>query len=340
MDNNMQKEKFGKQINKAFSPKTTKIEIKKQQIYTPTRISPEKRDEMYSKYGSKSPMLVFENHSCAKIKELLEWGKFTSKNIVEQGGILLGKVYRHKNEIFNIVEDCVLANTKGSHYFVEFTHDMWLDMQRQVDEINRNRSENEKLVIVGWFHTHPNDLSVFMSSTDRDAQNENFSQDWQAALVLNPHKMNLGVFFGKEIRNGHIVGWNYEERSCNPPSSESSTPISDDDKLNYGDNESDHYKSLSFQYIKQICALESQMKVHFWIALFVFLFSIVKSAVHIIILWQEKGLNILTVSMFCLFMIEVICFSVYICLLLDCLFGRLKYRNSENQRTMISHRKP
>ncbi len=184
-----------------------KIKIIGRQIYEPYRISPDERSRLHHQYGSDPFLLIFNDKSCSKLKDCIAWGHRTYQNHVEQGGILLGRVWRYKNEVFSFVEDCILANTQGSSAFVEFTPDMWATMQQELDSLNSLKAKEDKMAIIGWFHTHPNELSVFMSGTDQNTQNKNFSQDWQVSVVLNPHKRILRAFFGDKIRDGHIVGW-------------------------------------------------------------------------------------------------------------------------------------
>lgn len=184
-----------------------KIKIIGRQIYEPYRISPDERSRLHHQYGNDPFLLIFNDKSCSKLKDCIAWGHRTHQNHVEQGGILLGRVWRYKNEVFSFVEDCILANTQGSSAFVEFTPDMWATMQQELDSLNSLKAKEDKMAIIGWFHTHPNELSVFMSGTDQNTQNKNFSQDWQVSVVLNPHKRILRAFFGDKIRDGQIIGW-------------------------------------------------------------------------------------------------------------------------------------
>lgn len=184
-----------------------KIKIIGRQIYEPYRISPDERSRLHNQYGDDPLLLIFSDKSCSKLKERIGWGHRTYQNHVEQGGILLGRVWRYKNEVFSFVEDCILANTQGSSAFVEFTPDMWAAMQQELDNLNSLKAKEDKMAIIGWFHTHPNELAVFMSGTDQNTQNKNFSQDWQVSVVLNPHKKILRAFFGDKIQDGQIVGW-------------------------------------------------------------------------------------------------------------------------------------
>jgi len=188
------------------SPITSpKIVIHGGSLYKPLQIKKPHFSGRNQKKGKEQRYLILTDFAYNKMNRMLSWGYKTSQNTVEQGGILLGKVEQYKNEIYNIVEDVILANTKGSAMFVEFTSAMWADMQQELSDINKQRGNKEKFVIVGWFHTHPNNLPVFMSNTDINTQKLNFSQQWQASLVMNPHKKLRCVYFGEEIIKGEIL---------------------------------------------------------------------------------------------------------------------------------------
>ena len=124
----------------------------------------------------------------------ISWGKYSTSNQVEQGGILLGTVYKNPetNIIYGMAEQAVNGSlARGSAAYLEVTHETWREMLNQVDRIYPN------LQIIGWYHTHPNSLDVFMSGTDQTTQRRLFSQDWQFAIVLNPHRTIWRAFYGR-----------------------------------------------------------------------------------------------------------------------------------------------
>jgi len=61
-----------------------------------------------------------------------------------------------------------------------------------------NRETGESSVIIGWFHTHPNMLSCFMSGTDRHTQSLFFDGDNTYSIVFNPQRHLLKAFRSKE----------------------------------------------------------------------------------------------------------------------------------------------
>ena len=133
-----------------------------------------------------------------QIFEHIGWGLDKDENRNEQGGVLLGKVFQdvNNNNICGVVERVVEANTaRGSATYLEINHETWHQMIKQVDCLLDHEMYKD-LQIVGWYHTHPNRLDVFMSGTDMNTQRLHFNQDWHFAVVLNPHKQIWKTFAG------------------------------------------------------------------------------------------------------------------------------------------------
>lgn len=184
-------------------------------INSKTEYKPEIVDEAFEFQGKTiNPQhdarryLIFTKEANEVLCDSIGWGgrgqgARTGKNRVEQGGVLIGRVFQFKQEIYNCVEYIILADTKGSPTFVEFTNAMWAEMQEKLSKINEDLKQDEQVFITGWFHTHPN-MSVFMSGTDMNTQRLNFGQDWQVSLVLNPQGENKRAFFGIESTEGRI----------------------------------------------------------------------------------------------------------------------------------------
>lgn len=123
--------------------------------------------------------------------EYIGWGIKMPENRVEQGGFLVGRncYDEEKKRNFCIVERVLPARgAVGSPGFLEMSHEDTKEMYRELDEINALYPEKEKKDVIGWFHTHPNSLDVFMSGTDRVTQGSLFSGERAIALVLNPHR--------------------------------------------------------------------------------------------------------------------------------------------------------
>jgi proteasome lid subunit RPN8/RPN11 len=132
----------------------------------------------------------------------IAWAQKTKDNVVEQGGILIGHVYfdAEKDLTYAIVSEAIPAiGARGTTAYLELNHEVWKNMIDKADEI-LDAQEEPKQQIIGWYHTHPNDLSVFMSGTDLRTQQTLFCEDWQFAIVLNPHRKIWRAFYGMYAR--------------------------------------------------------------------------------------------------------------------------------------------
>lgn len=134
----------------------------------------------------------------------IAWGTHTRENVVEQGGILMGHAYRNPNSgvVYAIAEQAVSGRlARGTAGYLEITHETWKEMLDNVDRMQTG------LQLIGWYHTHPNSLDVFMSGTDRSTQRRLFGNDWQFAIVLNPHKQIWRSFYGSDSREcrGYVL---------------------------------------------------------------------------------------------------------------------------------------
>ena len=147
-----------------------------------------------------SHKLIIKNETVREIFDFIEWDTGQRDDMrVEQGGILLGKRYydSEKDIHFTVVSKVITAEDAiGSSGFLEITRECWRVMHDKKDEFNSQTGENA--IIVGWFHTHPNALSCFMSGTDRNTQNLFFHGDTTYSVVINPQRHLLKAFRSKE----------------------------------------------------------------------------------------------------------------------------------------------
>lgn len=153
-----------------------------------------------SKPDAKNTKLYIQPKAIKQIFEHISWGETTTENVVEQGGVLLGKVFfdEKKNLMYGVVEEALAGKqAKGSSAYLEMDHEVWKEMLDEFDAL-LEKEGNKEWQIIGWFHTHPNNLSVFMSGTDMGTQQRFFSNDWQFAIIFNPHKQIWKAFVGNE----------------------------------------------------------------------------------------------------------------------------------------------
>ena len=128
------------------------------------------------------------------------WERITDNNINEQGGLLIGNVYKDSQNqlVFGIVDAIVEAEyTSSNSIHLNMTHQTWNTMLGNADKLIR---ENGNMKVIGWYHTHPNNLDVFMSGTDLATQKRLFNKDWNFAVVLNPHHKIWRVFYGENAK--------------------------------------------------------------------------------------------------------------------------------------------
>jgi len=69
-----------------------------------------------------------------------------------------------------------------------------------IDMVDVYLEENpdKSVQIIGWYHTHPRNLGVFMSHTDINTQKLHFNKNWHYAIVLNPQKKIWKAFYGEQ----------------------------------------------------------------------------------------------------------------------------------------------
>lgn len=158
-----------------------------------------------------SHYLVLVGESAQQLLDHVGWGRRTATNGVEQGGILLGRIYRdpERKQVVGVVHAAIPGQgAQGSTTGLRMDTTVWAAMLGRLDQLRKD--DQRDLHVVGWYHTHPNELGVFMSATDQETQSRFFNQDWHFSLVLNPHRRYFEVFHGRDsIR---CAGWLDAER--------------------------------------------------------------------------------------------------------------------------------
>ena len=144
--------------------------------------------------------IFIKNEAVSEIFGFIEWyiGRRPDSRD-EQGGILLGKRYydAEKDIHFVIVSKAITADDAiESAGYLEITPECWRKMHSKKDKYNEETGEGA--IIVGWFHTHPNMLSCFMSGTDRNTQKLFFDGDNTYSIVINPQRHLIKAFRSKD----------------------------------------------------------------------------------------------------------------------------------------------
>jgi hypothetical protein len=146
-----------------------------------------------------TPTIYIEARAFADLCGQIGWGRVTHDNVAEQGGIPVGRLYRdlEADTLFGVASYVLAA--KASHssgVSLIMNHTSWLDLIDRLDALPKPEDGGSALRILGWYHTHPNGLDVFMSGTDRTTQRDFFSDPYAFALVLNPHRKIWKLFRG------------------------------------------------------------------------------------------------------------------------------------------------
>jgi proteasome lid subunit RPN8/RPN11 len=134
--------------------------------------------------------------------EHIGWGKKTKTNIVEQGGLLIGSPYQVNDNFISVAESIIPGESTSSNAaYLELGNDAWSKMLEEFD----SRFAEKEYKIIGWYHTHPNSLGVFMSGTDMATQRRFFNKKWHFAVVLNPHTKKYKAFYSEKGPECRIV---------------------------------------------------------------------------------------------------------------------------------------
>jgi hypothetical protein len=161
--------------------------------------APSQEESTVRDRGVSSAVLYVKDAAMRRIHEHIEWRRRSSANLVEQGGILLGSANRDPETgvVHGVVTDAVpaRAGARGSGAHLELGHEAWHAMLEELD-VMRGTSGG-RMHVIGWYHTHPGELDVFMSSVDRATQEKLFREDWQFAIVLNPQRGVWRAFNGR-----------------------------------------------------------------------------------------------------------------------------------------------
>lgn len=122
----------------------------------------------------------------------------------ELGGVLIGNVYKDKNDkFFIVIKNSIIAeSTNASLSRLTFTHETW-------EKINANLEKDfPSQKILGWYHSHPGH-SVFLSTYDVFIQDNFFNLPYMTAFVYDPVINDRGFFYKDETgikkSNGYFI---------------------------------------------------------------------------------------------------------------------------------------
>ena len=148
----------------------------------------------YKEADSKYNLFILKDAADA-ILSFIEWDEHTAHNHTEVCGFMIGHHYfdEEKDIFYSEVESIITVPTDMStEVYLQLSTDSMFAIEQGLDEYNAKNNTDCKFI--GWFHTHPNSLPVFMSSTDLITQTRYFSDELGYAIVLNPHRLYWKTF--------------------------------------------------------------------------------------------------------------------------------------------------
>ena len=184
------------------------------------------------KTGNSNYLLYILRDAADAILSFIEWDKHTEHNHTEVCGFMIGHHYFDENEgiYYTEVESIITVPTDTStEVYLQLSTDSMFAIEQALDAYNAEHETDCKFV--GWFHTHPNSLPVFMSSTDLITQTRYFSDDLGYAIVLNPHKLYWKTFRSSRCDDVKCMMVNksisYDKSSCSEAETITATQSTD-----------------------------------------------------------------------------------------------------------------
>lgn len=160
-----------------------------------------------NKWISTSPrMLVYTPYAAKKQMELIGWRRDDfPENRKEQGGWLIGKYILDSSgipvqgEVTDVLEAKTECRFPG---YIEWDAMEEIRLQQIFFQLKENFARTdpegaEQLEVLGWYHTHPNNLDVFLSSTDMETVKLKYYKPEKYSVVLNPHRGIFRAFAGE-----------------------------------------------------------------------------------------------------------------------------------------------
>ena len=157
----------------------------------------------------KGHLLIYSPPAAKQQMDIIGWLRNDfPENRREQGGLLLGYYTRNSDgsitqatvtEVLQAKTECRVCDYIEWSALEEIRmQQIFFDRKEQLAATDSAAAEDYS--ILGWWHTHPNDLPVFMSATDCETQRRMCFHSDQYAVVLNPHRGIWRAFLGKEAR--------------------------------------------------------------------------------------------------------------------------------------------
>ena len=134
--------------------------------------------------------IYFKAYAMKTLHKSIKWGSTIVVNQIEKWGLLIGSVYKKKDNYFSIVESIIPILESELTNISKYSFETW----QRLLEIATNKCSNNKLIL-GWYHTHQGNREVYMSKRDMHTH-KMFACNWQFGVVLNPQKKIWRVYNG------------------------------------------------------------------------------------------------------------------------------------------------
>ena len=130
-----------------------------------------------------------ENSVIIRSRVLAQIHEHLKRQRVEQGGLLIGKVYEldtSKHLLMNITNSVEASDFQGTSVSLSMDGSVW-------QSATENLESGE--FVIGWYHSHPN-LGAFFSGTDRMTQRNFFDFEHSVGLCVDHIRAEYAWFNG------------------------------------------------------------------------------------------------------------------------------------------------
>lgn len=170
---------------------------------------------LFSSPGNTDPTalrVLFRASAVQDIWNAIDWGEYTPRNRIEQGGILVGNFCdaapegSASREIWvEVIHAIPCGQPETSRpEFLVMSAENWLQMENIRNQ--NNLRDGTDYVLVGWYHTHPSSLPVGFSGRDYQTHSMQFPFEYSIGAVFNPHRRIWSVYYGPscKVASGYL----------------------------------------------------------------------------------------------------------------------------------------
>lgn len=158
-------------------------------------------------------ILLVTQRARQELFDFIQWKNMkTPVNRKEQGGLMAGRRYSvpgYRGKVSVITHIFPMYSAPGTSGFLYASAESWAEVYARMDILAAQTGD--PLEPIASFHTHPNDLPVFMSHTDCESKNKVFSGEFNYALVLNPHTGRWKAFRDRDARDSLCIMLNTDD---------------------------------------------------------------------------------------------------------------------------------